>query len=92
MQLPQQKPIEVPKAVANPLPFPSIMLAPISRPATMSHDTDEDEGLKHFEQVTGSLSLAKHKENCWRELFLMGLCIAAHVKKMYFPVRRPKRW
>ncbi|XP_075877522.1 GRB10-interacting GYF protein 2 isoform X4 [Nelusetta ayraudi] len=50
LQLPQQKPMEVPKAVANPLPFPTSMLAPISRPAAMLHDTDEDEGLKHFEQ------------------------------------------
>lgn len=52
VQLPQQKPMEVPVAMNNPLPFPSSMLAPISRPTTVPHDTDEDEGLKHFEQVS----------------------------------------
>lgn len=52
VQLPQQKPVEVPVAMNNPLPFPSSMLAPISRPTTVPHDTDEDEGLKHFEQVS----------------------------------------
>ncbi|XP_035526516.1 GRB10-interacting GYF protein 2 isoform X3 [Morone saxatilis] len=48
--LPQQKPIEVPVVMNNPLPFPSNILAPIGRPTTVPHDTDEDEGLKHFEQ------------------------------------------
>uniref|UniRef100_A0A8C4DDX5 GYF domain-containing protein n=1 Tax=Dicentrarchus labrax TaxID=13489 RepID=A0A8C4DDX5_DICLA len=48
--LPQQKPMEVPVAMNNPLPFPSNLLAPIGRPTTVPHDTDEDEGLKHFEQ------------------------------------------
>lgn len=51
---PQQKPMEVPVAMNNPLPFPSSMLAPISRPTTVPHDTDEDEGLKHFERVSCS--------------------------------------
>lgn len=51
IQLPQQKPMEVPLAMNNPLPFPSNMMAPIGRPTTVPHDTDEDEGLKHFEQV-----------------------------------------
>lgn len=51
IQLPQQKPIEVPVAVNNPLPFPSSIMAPFGRPTTVSHDTDEDEGLKHLEQV-----------------------------------------
>lgn len=46
--------MEVPVAMNNPLPFPSSMLAPISRPNTVPHDTDEDEGLKHFEQVSCS--------------------------------------
>nr|XP_046264503.1 GRB10-interacting GYF protein 2 isoform X3 [Scatophagus argus] len=50
VQLPQQKPMEVPVAMNNPLPFPSSILAPISRPTTVPQDTDEDEGLKHFEQ------------------------------------------
>ncbi|XP_044223704.1 GRB10-interacting GYF protein 2 isoform X1 [Thunnus albacares] len=50
VQLPQQKPVEVPVAMNNPLPFPSSIMAPISRPTTVPHDTDEDEGLKHFEQ------------------------------------------
>ncbi|KAM3865857.1 GRB10-interacting GYF protein 2 [Diretmus argenteus] len=50
VQLQQQKPMEVPVSMPNALPFPTSMMAPISRPATMSHDTDEDEGLKHFEQ------------------------------------------
>ncbi|XP_062284647.1 GRB10-interacting GYF protein 2 [Scomber scombrus] len=50
VQLPQQKPVEVPVAMNNPLPFPSNMMAPIGRPTTVPHDTDEDEGLKHFEQ------------------------------------------
>lgn len=35
----------------NPLPFPSNILASIRRPTTLPHDTDEDERLKHFEQV-----------------------------------------
>ncbi|CAJ1072284.1 GRB10-interacting GYF protein 2 isoform X1 [Xyrichtys novacula] len=50
VQLPQQKPMEVPVAINNPLPFPSSILAPIGRPTAVPHDTDEDEGLKHFEQ------------------------------------------
>uniref|UniRef100_A0A8D2ZCU3 GYF domain-containing protein n=1 Tax=Scophthalmus maximus TaxID=52904 RepID=A0A8D2ZCU3_SCOMX len=50
VQLLQQKPMAVPVAMNNLLPFPSSMLAPIGRPTTASHDTDEDEGLKHFEQ------------------------------------------
>ncbi|XP_071390084.1 GRB10-interacting GYF protein 2 isoform X4 [Centroberyx affinis] len=50
VQLQQQKPMEVPVAMANTLPFPTNMMAPIGRPATIPHDTDEDEGLKHFEQ------------------------------------------
>ncbi|XP_057713304.1 GRB10-interacting GYF protein 2 isoform X1 [Corythoichthys intestinalis] len=45
-----QKPMEVPLAMNNPLPFSSSVLAPIGRPAAMPQDTDEDEGLKHFEQ------------------------------------------
>ncbi|XP_037131060.1 GRB10-interacting GYF protein 2 isoform X2 [Syngnathus acus] len=45
-----QTPGEVLVAMNNPLPFSSSALAPISRPAAVSHDTDEDEGLKHFEQ------------------------------------------
>ncbi len=52
VQLPPQKPMEVPVAMNNPLPFPSSMLAPIGRPTAVPHDTDEDEGLKHFEQVS----------------------------------------
>uniref|UniRef100_A0A3Q4BTL0 GYF domain-containing protein n=1 Tax=Mola mola TaxID=94237 RepID=A0A3Q4BTL0_MOLML len=43
-------PMEVPVTMNNPLPFPSSILAPISRPTTVPHDTDEDEGLNHFEQ------------------------------------------
>ncbi|KAM9322578.1 GRB10-interacting GYF protein 2 isoform 1-T1 [Pholidichthys leucotaenia] len=47
LQLPQQKPIEAPVAMNNPLPFPSNVVAPVGR---YRHDTDEDEGLKNFEQ------------------------------------------
>ncbi|KAM4550965.1 GRB10-interacting GYF protein 2 isoform 5-T5 [Odontesthes bonariensis] len=50
VQLPQQKPIEVSVALNNPLPFPSNIMAPIGRPTSVPHETDEDEGLKHFEQ------------------------------------------
>uniref|UniRef100_A0A4W6DLX7 GRB10 interacting GYF protein 2 n=1 Tax=Lates calcarifer TaxID=8187 RepID=A0A4W6DLX7_LATCA len=50
IQLPQQKPMEVPMAMNNPLPFSSTVMAPIGRPTSVPHDTDEDEGLKHFEQ------------------------------------------
>ncbi|XP_037644092.1 GRB10-interacting GYF protein 2 isoform X9 [Sebastes umbrosus] len=49
IQLPQ-KPMEVPVAMNNPLPFPASIMAPIGRPTAVPHDTDEDEGLKHFEQ------------------------------------------
>lgn len=42
--------MEVPVVMNNPLPFPSNILAPIGRPTAVPHDTDEDEGLKHFEQ------------------------------------------
>ncbi|XP_049453433.1 GRB10-interacting GYF protein 2 isoform X2 [Epinephelus fuscoguttatus] len=49
IQLPQ-KPMEVPVAMNNPLPFSSNLMAPIGRPTAVPHDTDEDEGLKHFEQ------------------------------------------
>uniref|UniRef100_H3DCQ0 GRB10 interacting GYF protein 2 n=1 Tax=Tetraodon nigroviridis TaxID=99883 RepID=H3DCQ0_TETNG len=45
-----QKPMEIPVAMNNPLAFSSSVLAPISRPSTVIHDTDEDEGLKHLEQ------------------------------------------
>ncbi|KAM9844853.1 GRB10-interacting GYF protein 2 isoform 2-T2 [Aulostomus maculatus] len=50
IQQPQQKPMEVPVVMNNPLPFPSSIVAPIGRPTPIQHDTDEDEGLKHFEQ------------------------------------------
>ncbi|XP_013887802.1 GRB10-interacting GYF protein 2 isoform X2 [Austrofundulus limnaeus] len=50
VHLAQQKPVEVPVAMSNPSPFTSSIMAPIRRPATVPHDTDEDEGLKHFEQ------------------------------------------
>ncbi|XP_059200839.1 GRB10-interacting GYF protein 2 isoform X2 [Centropristis striata] len=49
VQLPQ-KPMEVSVAMNNPLPFSSSIMAPIGRPTAVPHDTDEDEGLKHFEQ------------------------------------------
>lgn len=52
VQLPQQKHIEVPVAMNNPLPFPSSIMAPIGRPTTVPQETDEDEGLKRFEQVS----------------------------------------
>ncbi|XP_066508555.1 GRB10-interacting GYF protein 2-like isoform X3 [Hoplias malabaricus] len=45
----QPKPVEVPVVVPAPLPFKSI-IAPIDQPSAMLPDTDEDEGLKHFEQ------------------------------------------
>ncbi|XP_024129558.1 GRB10-interacting GYF protein 2 isoform X2 [Oryzias melastigma] len=48
-KLPQKKSIEVPVAMNNPLPFPSNVMAPIARPTSVPHDTDED-GLKNFEQ------------------------------------------
>ncbi|XP_070412201.1 GRB10-interacting GYF protein 2 isoform X6 [Nothobranchius furzeri] len=50
VQLPKQKPIEVSVSLNNHSPFTSSLIAPISRPTTVPHDTDEDEGLKHFEQ------------------------------------------
>ncbi|XP_039458052.1 GRB10-interacting GYF protein 2 isoform X5 [Oreochromis aureus] len=50
VHIPQQKAIEVSVPMNNPLPFPSNIMAPFGRPTTVSHDTDEDEGLKHFEQ------------------------------------------
>uniref|UniRef100_A0A671Z0I5 GRB10 interacting GYF protein 2 n=1 Tax=Sparus aurata TaxID=8175 RepID=A0A671Z0I5_SPAAU len=50
IQLPQQKPMEIPVAMNNPLSFSTSMLAPIGRPTAVPHDTDEDEGLKHFER------------------------------------------
>ncbi|XP_069548072.1 GRB10-interacting GYF protein 2 isoform X3 [Brachyistius frenatus] len=50
VQLLPQKPIEVPVAMNNPLSFSSSIMAPIGRPIPVPHDTDEDEGLKHFEQ------------------------------------------
>lgn len=46
-----QVPMEVPMAMANPLPFAS-MMATIGRPVIVPRDADEDEGLKHFEQVS----------------------------------------
>lgn len=46
----QPKPVEVPVAVPAALPYKSI-IAPIGQPTAMPPDTDEDEGLKHFEQV-----------------------------------------
>lgn len=45
------KPVEVPVAVPDALPFPNSVVPPISQHATMVTDADEDEGLKHFEQV-----------------------------------------
>ncbi|XP_043989709.1 GRB10-interacting GYF protein 2 isoform X1 [Gambusia affinis] len=50
VHLPQQKPIKISVAINNALPYTSNIMAPISRPTTVTHDTDEDEGLKHFEQ------------------------------------------
>ncbi|XP_032421566.1 GRB10-interacting GYF protein 2 isoform X6 [Xiphophorus hellerii] len=50
IHLPQQKPIEISVAINNALPYTTNIIAPISRPTTVTHDTDEDEGLKHFEQ------------------------------------------
>ncbi|XP_068604992.1 GRB10-interacting GYF protein 2 [Brachionichthys hirsutus] len=50
VQLPQQKHMEVPVATKNALPFSSSILTSIGRPTNVPHDTDEDEGLKHFEQ------------------------------------------
>lgn len=51
VHLQQHKPMEVPVAMNNSSSFTSSRIAPISRPTTVPHDTDEDEGLKHFEQV-----------------------------------------
>ncbi|XP_028988113.1 GRB10-interacting GYF protein 2 isoform X3 [Betta splendens] len=50
IQIPQQKHVDVSVAINNPLPFTSSIIGPIGRPSAVSHDTDEDEGLKHFEQ------------------------------------------
>ncbi|XP_027876559.1 GRB10-interacting GYF protein 2 isoform X6 [Xiphophorus couchianus] len=50
IHLPQQKPIEISLAINNALPYTTNIIARISRPTTVTHDTDEDEGLKHFEQ------------------------------------------
>ncbi|KAK1879499.1 GRB10-interacting GYF protein 2 [Dissostichus eleginoides] len=49
VQLPQ-KHMVVPAAMKHPLSFSSSLMAPIGRPTAVSHDTDEDERLKHFEQ------------------------------------------
>ncbi|XP_034090456.1 GRB10-interacting GYF protein 2 isoform X7 [Gymnodraco acuticeps] len=45
-----QKHMVVPAAMKHPLSFSSSLMAPIGRPTAVSHDTDEDERLKHFEQ------------------------------------------
>ncbi|XP_055084647.1 GRB10-interacting GYF protein 2 isoform X2 [Periophthalmus magnuspinnatus] len=50
VHLPHQKPMECPVVTNTSLPFSSNLMAPIGRPTTVSHETDEDEGLKHFEQ------------------------------------------
>ncbi|KAK5859988.1 hypothetical protein PBY51_021499 [Eleginops maclovinus] len=49
VQLPQ-KHMVVPVAMNNRLSFSSSLMAPIGRPTSLPHDTDEEEGLKHFEQ------------------------------------------
>lgn len=38
-------------AVPDALPFTNSVVPPIGHLATMATDADEDEGLKHFEQV-----------------------------------------
>ena len=47
--LPQ--PLEKPAAVPIGLPFTALGMPPFGRPGGMPHFADEDEGLKHFEQV-----------------------------------------
>ncbi|XP_072297604.1 GRB10-interacting GYF protein 2 isoform X1 [Eucyclogobius newberryi] len=50
VQLSHKKPMECPVTTNASLPFSSNIMAHIGRPTTVSHETDEDEGLKHFEQ------------------------------------------
>ncbi|XP_076000686.1 GRB10-interacting GYF protein 2 isoform X3 [Genypterus blacodes] len=50
IQLAQHKAMEAHVAMPNPMSFPTSIMAPIGRPSTLPPDTDEDEGLKHFEQ------------------------------------------
>lgn len=57
------KPVEVPLAVPDALPFPKSIMLPIGQLAAMATDADEDEGLKHFEQVgQGVLSFLFFRE------------------------------
>ena len=50
-------------AMANPLPFASMMAA-IGRPIIVPHDVDEDEGLKHFEQVSWLVFCVYSRDGC----------------------------
>lgn len=50
------KPVEVPVAKPDALPFPKSIVPPAGQLAAMASDADEDEGLKHFEQV-GNLTV-----------------------------------
>ncbi|KAK7945620.1 hypothetical protein WMY93_001348 [Mugilogobius chulae] len=50
VQLSHKKTMACPVATNTSLPFSTNVMAPISRPTTVSHEADEDEGLKHFEQ------------------------------------------
>jgi len=50
-QTQQVKPLEMPVTVAPVLPHSKGIVGPFSRPSALPSDMDEDEGLKHFEQV-----------------------------------------
>lgn len=56
------KPAEVPVAVPDALPFPKSIVSHIGQLAAMATDADEDEGLKHFEQVGQGISEFFRKE------------------------------
>lgn len=85
VHLPQQKPVEVPVAMSNPSPFTSSIMAPIGRPTTVPHDTDEDEGLKHFEQVS-------FKGFCYTNTRVPLSSLSVRVNWAYSRTRRQKRW
>lgn len=71
-------------AMNNPLPFTSSMLAPISRPTTVPHETDEDEGLKHFEQVSCyAFNINFSLETVW-----LSLSLTNHYKVSFYSLRR----
>lgn len=60
------------------------MLAPISRPTTVPDETDEDEGLKHFEQVSCyAFNINFSLETVW-----LSLSLTNHYKVSFYSLRR----